>query len=34
LEQGKSIKESKGLVDALAATSILEGFLREKNKTV
>lgn len=31
-EQGKSIKESKGLVDALAATSILDGFLREKNK--
>ena len=32
-EQGKSIKESKGLVDALAATSILDGFLRDINKT-
>ncbi len=32
-EQGKSIKESKGLVDALAAASILDGFLRDINKT-
>lgn len=31
-EQGKSIKESKKFVDALAATSILEGFLLEFNK--
>ena len=31
-EQGKSIQESKKFVDALAATSILEGFLLEYNK--
>lgn len=31
-EQGKSIMESKKFVDALAATSILEGFLLEYNK--
>ncbi len=32
IAQGKSIKESKKYVDSLAATSILESFLREKNK--
>ncbi len=32
IEQGKSIKERKNFVDGLAATSILDGFLREKNK--
>ena len=32
IEQGKSRQERKGLVDSLAATSILQGFLNEKNK--
>ncbi len=32
IEQGKSIKERKQLVDSLAATSILDGFLNEYNK--
>lgn len=32
-EQGMSIKESKGYVDALAAASILDGFLRDRNKS-
>lgn len=31
-EQGKSIKESKKYVDSLAAASILDGFLNEKNR--
>lgn len=33
-EQGKTVKESKGIVDAVAAANILDGFLRDKNKTV
>lgn len=32
ISQGKSREERKGLVDSLAATSILEGFLRDKNR--
>lgn len=34
IEQGKTRQERKALVDSLAATSILEGFLRDKNKKV
>ena len=33
ISQGKSREERKGLVDSLAACSILQGFLNEKNKT-
>lgn len=32
ISQGKSREERKGLVDSLAATSILEGFLRDRNR--
>ena len=32
IEQGKSRQERKQVVDSLAATSILQGFLNEKNK--
>lgn len=32
IEQGKSRQERKGLVDSLAAASILQGFLNDKNK--
>jgi putative Holliday junction resolvase len=32
ISQGKSREERKGLVDSLAAASILQGFLNEKNK--
>ena len=32
IEQGKSREERKGLVDSLAAASILQGFLNDKNK--
>ena len=32
ISQGKSRQERKGLVDSLAAASILQGFLNEKNK--
>lgn len=32
IEQGKSREERKQLVDSLAAATILEGFLNEKNK--
>lgn len=32
ISQGKSREERKGLVDSLAAASILEGFLNDKNK--
>ena len=32
ISQGKSREERKGLVDALAAASILQSFLNEKNK--
>lgn len=32
ISQGKSREERKGLVDALAASNILQGFLNEKNK--
>ena len=34
ISQGKSREERKGLVDSLAAASILQGFLNEKNKKV
>ena len=32
IEQGKSRKERKSFVDALAAATILQGFLNDKNK--
>jgi putative Holliday junction resolvase len=34
IEQGKSREERKKFVDSLAAASILQGFLNEKNKNV